>query len=512
MVTDAPVDPTLDARYSVEEEIGRGGYGAVYRARQRATGQYVAVKMVPEQPRHARAWERFGREARLCGALHHPHIVRLIDAHQGEATAWLVFEWVPGRDLAQVLAREGRLEPAAAVRLMGQVLDALAAAHALGIVHRDIKPANIMIARTGARQNAQVLDFGIGTLAEGRDTLEFARITGTGDALGTPAYAAPEQLRGEAATQRADIYAWALTFVECVTGERVISARTMPHVLLQQLGPQPIELPPSLRVHRLAPVLRRALHKDPSRRAVTAESLLRALDSLGPAEIAALAPQPKPPTDGVWSEATLAPPTGSRSGEGPGASAEPWQPLTADDRAFLVRVPLMRRLTPTERDRIAEAMHRRALEADEVLVELGEDGVDAFIVRKGELTLELPLEGHEPRVVARMGPGTVVGEVCLVEPAPRTLRIRAAGPAEVLVIDGPRFGALCDADDPGVHKLMRFIALTLCDRLRQTTGRLQSALRGDAPSASADTVTGLVAPIATDRPWDRLKRLFVRSG
>lgn len=520
-------DAALRARYTIEEQIGEGGYGRVYRATQNSTGQLVAVKVLVSATPSPKAWRRFIDEARLCGALHHPHIVRLIDAHQDENRAWLVFEWVPGRDLAQTLLAKGRLDPAVAVRTMGQVLDALAAAHARGVVHRDIKPANIMVTRTGARLNAQVLDFGIGTLAEGRTTLELEAAPAN-EAVGTPAYAAPEQLRGESTTARADLYAWALTFIECLTGRRIASGRTLSQILAFQLGPHAVELPPALRRHRIGPILARAVEKDPNRRAVTADSLLRVLDGLDIQEIKALAPDTgDTPADLLSMPPAVRPvletrPSGrplepaltldSLSTLDPDRVAARLMTLTEPDRMFLARVPLLRRLTAAEFDRVASVIKRCTLSAGEIIGEKGALGADAYIVAEGLLALELPTDAGRIRTVAKMGPGTMVGEVGLVEPAPRTLRMRAVGPTVVHVIDGHGFAALCADDDPGAHKLLRAIALTLCDRLRQTTIRLRRELTGESSVDREQVAIGLADPVEPASAWQRLKRLFRRSA
>jgi TOMM system kinase/cyclase fusion protein len=268
-------------RYEVLSKLGEGGFSQVFKARQRATGQEVAVKVL--QQLHAAdegLIARFQREMRLCARLYHPHIVRLIDSGRTETgRLYSVFEYVPGRTLGDVLATEGALPPWEAAHLMLQVLDALGCAHKLGIVHRDLKPQNIMLTNTGLRRNALVLDFGLGTLSDEDRREELSRITRTRDTLGTPAYAAPEQLRGEPVTARTDLYAWGLIFVECLTGKRVVEGAKLQDLIFKQLGPEPVLLPEWLASHRLGRLLRRATEKNPQARDVTAQGLLLELES-----------------------------------------------------------------------------------------------------------------------------------------------------------------------------------------------------------------------------------------
>jgi TOMM system kinase/cyclase fusion protein len=241
----------------------------------------VAVKVLHHLHTYDEALvARFRREMRLCARLYHPHIVRLIDSGQtDEKQLYTVFEYVPGRTLGDVLATEGALPPWEAAHLMLQVLDALGCAHKLGIIHRDLKPQNIMLSSTGVRRNAMVLDFGLGTLSNEDRREEQARITRTRDTLGTPAYAAPEQLRGEPVTERTDLYAWGLIFLECLTGKRVVDGTRLQELIVKQLGPEPASLPEWLAGHRLGRLLRRVLEKNPMMRDVTAQALLLELES-----------------------------------------------------------------------------------------------------------------------------------------------------------------------------------------------------------------------------------------
>jgi serine/threonine protein kinase/tetratricopeptide (TPR) repeat protein len=283
------VEPALEARrfrerYELQEVIATGGFARVYRARQRTTGQDVAVKVLSlrggDFDREDLA--RFRRELAVCASLHHPNIVRLIDSDdrdEGSGRAiYAVFALIPGKTLAEVLAAEGALEPAEALHLMGQVLDALGCAHAAGVVHRDLKPSNVMVTATGARRNALVLDFGLGAFVE-RALAQDTSLTRSGDFVGTPGYAAPEQLRGAGARPSTDIFAWGLLLLECLTGRPVLEG-PLAQIIHFQFGPKPIPIPESLDGHPLGRLIRSATDKNAERRAGRAADLLLQLERI----------------------------------------------------------------------------------------------------------------------------------------------------------------------------------------------------------------------------------------
>src|SRR5439155_16555968 len=259
--------------------------------RQLSTGQTVAIKILRVSENGKRTdvetqRERFRREMRLCAELSHPNIVRLIDSGESaEGTLYTVFEFVPGSTLREILAAEGKLGCRETLHLMAQVLDALACAHARGVVHRDLKPENIMVTQTGARRNALVLDFGLGGLAPGVQGWTLPRLTATRELLGTPAYAAPEQLWGEAPSTRADLYSWGLIFLECLTGEAVMSGKSVHEVIVKQLSPEPLLIPPSIRNGHLRRLLQRVTAKQPQKRDVTIEALLQTLSVIDAEEV-----------------------------------------------------------------------------------------------------------------------------------------------------------------------------------------------------------------------------------
>ncbi|TKC96511.1 protein kinase domain-containing protein [Polyangium fumosum] len=265
----------FQGRYEILSKLGKGGFGTVYQARQITTNQLVAIKVMRSGMAgdHDRRVARFQREIRLCARLHHPNIVRLIDSGRtAEGLLYTVFEFVPGENLADLLAREGPLDPREARHLMLQVLDALSCAHAQGVVHRDIKPANIMVVPTGARRNAMVLDFGIGALVDAMAGSSPGRATSL-EVLCTPEYAAPEQIEATRPTPRSDLYAWGLVFLESLTGKPVITGGSLQEVLLKQMSRMPIPLPRPLWGHPLGEILQKATVKDVRKRNVDAEGL-----------------------------------------------------------------------------------------------------------------------------------------------------------------------------------------------------------------------------------------------
>ncbi|MCO5973785.1 serine/threonine-protein kinase [Actinoallomurus soli] len=203
----------LAGRYRILGLIGRGGMGRVWRAYDAELDREVAVKelRLPDEIDDAdrREWyARAAREARAAARLHHPGIVALHDRVIDVGRPWLVMELVPGRSLDQVLRTDGPLPVRRVADIGRQMLDALAAAHAAGIVHRDVKPPNVLL--DGDR--AVLTDFGIAVL-EGDATL-----TKSGVQLGTPAYMSPEQVRGHAATPRSDLWALGATLYAAVEG------------------------------------------------------------------------------------------------------------------------------------------------------------------------------------------------------------------------------------------------------------------------------------------------------
>lgn len=266
------------------ELLGEGGFGSVYLARQESTRQLVALK-IQRQDQAAResspSDERFEREAQLCAKLRHPHIVQLLDQGRIEdGRLFAVYQYVPGQTLREHLHERGPLPAPEAGELMAQVLDALVCAHAHGIVHRDLKPQNIMVSSPGAKPLVKVLDFGIGVLVPSARDQDYKSLTLTNETIGTPAYSAPEQLRGQPPTIKTDLYVWGLVFLECLTGSPAVDGASVAEIFHRQLSAAEIPLPPAIAGHPLGALLRRALKKDAAQRYASSQALWNDLQAI----------------------------------------------------------------------------------------------------------------------------------------------------------------------------------------------------------------------------------------
>lgn len=272
----------MDGRYRILGELGRGAMGVVYLAEQGAIGRKVALKVLAESCRdNPQITERFLREARLADRTGHEHIVKIFDS--GRAAGGLPFlamEFLQGETLSQLLRREAPL-PAVRIRHIAlQICAALGAAHRCGVVHRDLKPGNIiLIERDGDRDFVKLLDFGIARQLVPGDE-DPTSITVTGQLLGTPAFMAPEQCRGETVDGRADLYALGCILYQMLTGSLPFEAPSPMAVVVKHLVEPPVR--PRLRLRRPVPVdleriCLKALAKRPEDRFSDAEALATAL-------------------------------------------------------------------------------------------------------------------------------------------------------------------------------------------------------------------------------------------
>ena len=262
-------DPVQIGRYRVDAVLGRGAMGVIYRAHDPDIDRVVAIKLIRadllDGEERAGYVTRFRREAQAAGRCMHPNIVTVHDFAMHEGNPFLAMEFVDGVTLAQSLQHTPRFDPADAVFVILQVLAALGAAHALGIVHRDIKPANVMLVRGS---HVKVADFGI-------SRLETSAATQDGAIVGTPSYMSPEQARGEPVDLRSDLFSTGVLLFELLSGAKPFPGSSFAAVWNALLSPTPAELlaiPVSLR-----PALARSLAKSVGDRFGSADEMAAAL-------------------------------------------------------------------------------------------------------------------------------------------------------------------------------------------------------------------------------------------
>ena len=301
--TDPYIGRTLLDQFVIEEVLGSGGMGSVYRARQLSVERDVAIKILhPELATNPDAVRRFRREARVSSELEHPNIVRvyLFGQLPGEDSLYLVMQYLDGHPLSDVVRREGALELTRALHIATQVCDGIGDAHAHGVVHRDVKPENVLlIQRAGDPDFVKVLDFGIARFLEGEQTVA----TQSGLIFGTARYISPEGASGEPTDARSDVYSIAVLAYQLLSGRTPFDSKSPVSLLMKHLhepAPQLGSLPGCDHIPRaVVDVVMRSLNKRPAARPVDANELgtalreaahIAGLDELAPAMFRRSAP------------------------------------------------------------------------------------------------------------------------------------------------------------------------------------------------------------------------------
>jgi len=270
-------------RFHIEEELGRGSMGVVYKALHPSLGIPVAIKVVHEHSGNEAIRSRFQREAAAVAALNHPGIVRVYDFDAERDRLFIVMEYLAGRSLGFWLREMGRLGTDLAIDMAQQVLSAVGAAHDHGVIHRDLKPENILISAQG---KAKILDFGVAKLLD-----DSPQLTAEGFTVGTPTYMAPEQLRGEVVDARSDIYSIGVLLYQMLDGHPPFqgTVTSVMHAHVFDLAPDSPNIPPLLMA-----AIRKALAKSPNERYQTCAEFAAALREL--VRSGGLAPRPVPTT------------------------------------------------------------------------------------------------------------------------------------------------------------------------------------------------------------------------
>ncbi len=301
----------IAGRFRIDEMIGQGGMGKVYRARHLALDRVVCLKMLkPALLEDPTLVGRFEREAKAASRLNHPNGISVLDFGRNDldGSLYIVMEYVQGKDLRLVLRDEWPLPEARLCNIMAQVLAALAEAHAHNVIHRDLKPENIMIEqRRDQADFVKVLDFGIAKILDS----DVPGLTRNDVVCGTPQYMAPEQATGSALDQRCDLYAVGVILYQMATGHLPFDGQNSMEVLTKHVNETPV--PPRQRQpdapisEAMEALILRALEKDPAHRPQTAEEFRLLLQAVAKQVVAQPGPATIPAVEPVKKPAALAP-------------------------------------------------------------------------------------------------------------------------------------------------------------------------------------------------------------
>ena len=276
--TSEKIRAAFEGVYAIERELGSGGMATVYLARDLKHDREVAVKVLRPELTAAMGTDRFPREIRIAAKLSHPHILPLHDSGETGGFLYYVMPFAEGESLRTRLDRDGPLPVPEVVRILGELVDALAYAHAHGVVHRDIKPDNVML----SGRHALVMDFGVAKAVS--DASSHDRMTTAGIALGTPSYMAPEQASAEPnIDHRADIYALGCVAYELLTGHPPFGGGSAAMVLTAHMTrrPKPVSDARGGVPVALSELIAKCLEKEPQDRFQSADQMLPVLEALG---------------------------------------------------------------------------------------------------------------------------------------------------------------------------------------------------------------------------------------
>lgn len=254
-------------RFVILEEINRGSMGIVYKAKDNALDEIVAIKVLNEALNtDPVAVERFKKEARAARRLSHPNIVRIHDLGENKGKKFISMEFIEGQDLKTIIKNDERVVGEKFIRYIKQTCHALSYAHTMGIIHRDIKPANIIIT---SNNNVKIADYGIAKIAKARDA------TRLGVVMGTPLYMPPEQIEGKTVDGRSDIYSLGIVMYEMLTGSPPFTEGNIDYHHIHSAPPKMVDVKPEFES-----IVMKCIEKNPEDRFQSTQEILKELDSI----------------------------------------------------------------------------------------------------------------------------------------------------------------------------------------------------------------------------------------
>jgi serine/threonine-protein kinase len=465
---------TTFGRYAIVRPIAEGGMAVVYEATHLDLMKRVALKVMrrtyADDPSLV---QRFVLEARAASRLQHPHVVSVFDFGVDGGRPYMVLELLEGDDLANTLARGGPLELPRLADIVLPIVSAVAAAHAEGILHRDLKPDNVFLTRRHGREHPMLLDFGISRAmmrAPGAPVL-----TRAGESVGTPYYMSPEHVSGVRDLDgRADQYAIGVLMYQCATGTMPYDAPTLGALLVEIAAGG--ARPPSARNASVPPeldaVVMRAIAHSRDDRFPTTRELGRAIWPLA-----------SPVAQAIWAE---------EFGDPGDVQPRPTPPPRVSGKVSVVEPEQLRRFEAfeavSEEDLSAFLRSSRAQAYDDgaTIVQQGASGHGCFLLVSGEVDVVKTTPSGR-WILGRLQPGSVFGQISLVDRVPRTASIVTASPALVVEIDREAFQQLLARTDPVAQALREQVVLSGIRQLRRATRRLAALLDGGATRAAGGT-------------------------
>ena len=503
MTSEVPDDPlpsgTILGRYRVEKTLAEGGMALVYEATHLDLMKRVALKVL----RAAYATDptiiqRFVLEARAASRLQHPHVLAVSDVGAEHGRPYMVLDLLEGEDLSRVLGRHGALPVPRLVDLVLPIVSAIGAAHAEGILHRDLKPENVFVTRRHAREYPVLLDFGVSAVLGAAHGPQ-KTLTRAGESVGTPFYMSPEHVTGSRDLDgRTDQYSIAVLVYECLTGTMPYEGASL-HALLTRIAQGGAPPPSTRRAGASSPeldaVVMRAMAVRRDDRFATMREFGRALWPFATPIAQAIWVEEFGDPEGVMAQASRAPQPSSL----PQGSTPRGADVTLGTDA-LRRFEAFEGVPTPSLEAFLRATRARRFPKGTPIIRQGSRGHGCFLLVSGEVdVIKTVTSGRW--ILGRLQPGSVFGQISLVDHLPRTVSVVTVGDVDVLEIDREAFERMVAETNEVAGALREQVARSGIRQLRRATKRLADLLCGTSPRAGRDPRRELVYLQAAAHEW-----------